>query len=253
VAAINADPALLLHYTFDSQGSWDRVATNQAPAAAPDSHGIIHGGRWTEGRWPGKYALQFSNATDRVRLHLSQTFEEVTSVVWVRVDALPNAFTHSLITGDSEGPGTLRWTFSHGGNIRWGVANPSNGPEAAWGVGISPALSLTNILGRWVMISTVYSGGIAKHYLNAQVVWSGAVQGPERLSFGWAEVGNWVATPEHPDFAWAQSKPASYFARNFVGAFGQVILLSRALSQDEIISLYVAGQPIEPETLIAAD
>ena len=41
----------------------------------PGSDGTVVGCQWTEGRWPGKKALEFQQVSDRVRLKMPGEFE----------------------------------------------------------------------------------------------------------------------------------------------------------------------------------
>jgi hypothetical protein len=244
--ALTADPAAILHYTFEDEPFWDRVLTNRVRNAPAASHGNIIGCEWSEGRWPGKKALQFKRATDRVRLHLPHPLRALTCLGWTRVDGLPNGFVHSLMTGDSEEPGTLRWTTSQEGNLRLGIAGKSSNPEAPWAVGMSPPVVKKERLGQWLMLATVYDGKTMFHYMDGRLVWSGPVAGPETLKFGWVEIGNWVATPDHPGFQWAKSRDKSYFNRNFEGRMDELAVLSRAMPAGEIQRLYESGLPLDP-------
>src|SRR4051812_8287636 len=172
--ALSADASILLHYTFEDEPSWARVLSNQVSQAEAESHGSIQGCEWSEGRWPGKKALRFKEAEDRVRLYLPQNLKTFTLVMWARVERFPNSFVHSLMTSDREGPGSLRWTISQDGKVRLGMANDSAGPEGNWAVGMSPQVITTNRLREWVMLATTYDGKKMFHYLDGHLVWSGA-------------------------------------------------------------------------------
>lgn len=251
--ALTADPAAILHYTFEAEPFWARRLTNQVIKAFAETHGEIMGCEWNEGRWAGKRALEFKRSTDRVRLNLPNPSTSVTCLAWVRVDALPNGFVHSLMTGDSEGPGTLRWTISQQGNLRLGIANKSTGPQATWAVGISPPVVTKERLGRWLLLAVTYNGKDVSHYLDGQQVWTGPVAGPGTLNCGWIELGNWVATPEHPDFHWAKGQAESFFNRSFGGRMDEVAVLSRVLSASEIQQFYEAGRPLTPMVVARKD
>jgi anti-sigma factor RsiW len=249
--ALNADPATILHYTFEDESTWDQVLTNQVAKAEPETHGTIVGCQWVEGRWPGKKSLQFNDAQDRVRLRLPQPFKVMTFLAWARVDGLPNAFVHSILTADREQAGSVRWTISHAGEMRLGLASKGTGPEAVWRVGISPAVISKDHLGQWLLLATTYDGATVTHYLNGQLVSSGKVAAPETLEFGWVELGNWVATPEHPDFQWAKGRAQSFFDRHFDGRIGEVAVLARVMTAEEILRLFKSGQALSPPALAA--
>ncbi len=248
---LNADPGAILHYTFQEETPWDRVLTNQVSTAFDSSHGNILGCEWTEGRWPGKKALAFQKPDDRVRLQLSQSFTSLTCLIWVRVDQLTNGYVHSLMTSDREAAGSLRWTVSQKGNIRFGVGNKSSSPEATWAMGISPTVVTNERLGSWLMVATVFDGKQISHYLDGRLLGSFSAVSPGALSFGWVEIGNWVATPEHPDFQWAKGNNKSYFARNLTGSIDEVAVLARVMTAGEIQRYYEAGRPVALSALAA--
>ena len=248
---LDADPGTILHYTFQEETAWDRVLTNQVSKLLDASHGNIHGCEWIEGRWPGKKALAFQKPGDRVRLQLPHSFNSMTCLIWVRVDGLTNGFVHSLLTSDREAPGSLRWTISQKGNIRLGLANKSSSPEANWTVGISPTVVTNERLGKWLMVATVYDGKQISHYIDGRLIGSSSVAGPGAISFGWVELGNWVATPDHPDFQWAKGNSKSYFARNLTGRIDEVAVLARVMTAGEIQRYYEAGRPVEFPALAA--
>ena len=245
IKTIDSDPTTILHFTLQNEPYWSRTLVNRAEHVNVPISGLVVGCVWAEGRWPGKRALAFANVSDRVRLNLPQQFTEFTAFMWLRVDGLPNSFVHSLMTGDSEEPGTVRWTIHNNGTIRFGVANASSGPEAAWTVGSSPSRIGGEIFGQWIMVALVFDGKEATHYLNGQPVWTGKIRGPEKLSFGWVEIGNWTATPSHPDFQWAKNRGTAYFTRRFFGLLDEVGVLTRAMPMDEIQRLYEVGRPLE--------
>ena len=67
----------MLHFDFKNRMSSDWTLRNATTNdSAPD--GIIVGCQWTEGRWPGKRALEFRSVSDRVRLDVPGEFEALT-------------------------------------------------------------------------------------------------------------------------------------------------------------------------------
>ena len=251
--SIDADPAAILHFTFQEEPYWSRIATNQAVHGLNESNGRIMGATWSVGRWAGKKSLVFTNLNDRIRVSMPQRFRAFTSFAWVRVDGLPNTFIHSLISGVSEEPGTVRWTIHHDGKLRFGFANASNTPQASWNVGMSPSVIKKELFGQWTMLALVFDGTNGTHYVNGEPVWTGAMRGPEDAFFGRADVGNWEASPDHPDFQWAKNQGTHFFTRRFVGAMDEIGVLTRPLSPEEIQELYEAGRPLEPAQVATAE
>ena len=50
----------------------------------PSCDGAIVGCPWVAGRWPGRQGLEFRRVSDRVRLHVPESFDSVTLAAWVR-------------------------------------------------------------------------------------------------------------------------------------------------------------------------
>ena len=95
------DPALLVQYAFESGVPTTRTLRNDAPGAAAESQGTIIGYSWTDGRWPGKPALDFKQVGDRVRFALPRQYQELTCLMWVRLDAIERPYTALLMSGDA--------------------------------------------------------------------------------------------------------------------------------------------------------
>ena len=245
-ASLSADPAAIVHFTFEDQASSDRVLTNRAATAADSTHGSIVGCEWAEGRWPGKRALEFRGDGDRVRLDVATLLPAVSFLAWVRVEALPHQ-THSLFAAETERPGALRWTLTGRGDLRVGVARESGRPEANWEA-LNAADAITPArFGQWVMLVSVFDGKRMSHYVDGRLVASAGAAGPSPLVIGPVELGNWGVTRSHPEFQWVKNRGADFFARGFRGRIDEFALLARALTADEIHRLYETGRPDAPE------
>ena len=239
---LSADPAAVIHFTFEDQSSWDRALTNRAAQAAAGTQGDIVGCPWTEGRWPGKRALEFKGEGDRVRLQVPGALTNITLLAWVRVDGWPHQM-HELFSGESEAPGTLRWELSRNGELRLGIVKKSAGPAANWEVVTTPEVVTSERFGQWMMLVTVFDGKGVSHYVDGQLVIARGASGPRPLTVGRVELGNWSATPEQPEFEFARSSGRGYFARGFQGRIDEFALLARALKAEEVQRLYEAGKP----------
>ncbi|HEV7401923.1 MAG TPA: hypothetical protein VGO11_03320, partial [Chthoniobacteraceae bacterium] len=107
-SALVQESATLIYFTFHEGDPTERRVENRKATAGPETHGVIIGGTWTDGRWPGKRALEFRGEGDRVRCTAAQPMSEVTLLAWVRVNSLPRA-QNVLLASDSEQPGALHW------------------------------------------------------------------------------------------------------------------------------------------------
>lgn len=234
-ARLRSDPTLLVQYTFDPASLADRTLHNDAPGAAPETHGTIIGCGLTEGRWPGKPALDFKQAGDRVRLALPRQHEQLTAVAWVRLDSLERPFTALLMSSDAA-LGELQWQFDKEGRLIFGKRL-----IAGWGgpnverIDTQPLLTPWRA-GTWVQLAFVYDGrvGTLTHYLDGEMAGAGPVSITPPLATGALEIGNWAPAGGDP------LEPT----RAFAGRMDEFLIFSRALRAEEILELWKTGRPL---------
>lgn len=219
---ISPDPAMLVHFVFGSDQSWERTLANQAPGTP----GSIVGCQWTTGRWPGKGALRFSGAGDRVRFAVPNTFHVVTLLAWVRVESLPRAL-NTLLAADAETPGALRWELSRSGRLRLGIGRDLGHRRLDWEVVESAPVVTPERLGQWLLLATTFDGKTVRHYLNGEAVGELPAFSPVLLVIGAAELGNWAG-------------PTPRFLAASVDEFA---VLARTLSAAEVRNIFQRGQP----------
>ena len=228
------DPSLLVQYTFDEDSMVNRTLINHAPNAARESQGTIIGCSWTEGRWPGKKALDFKQIGDRVRLALPRKHEELTCVTWVRLDGMGRAYTALLMSGDAT-VGELQWQFRGDGKILFGKRK-----EPGWGVGklflseSEPVLGPERC-GSWMQLAFVYDAHARTltHYLDGQPIGARPMNAQTPLTTDAIEIGNWTPSGGDP------VEPI----RAFNGRMDEFLVFSRALRSEEIARLWAAGSP----------
>ena len=221
---LSADPATVIHYVFDDAGA--RSIANQRAGAAPDSQGNIIGSAWTEGRWPGKKALQFRSESDRVRFTAAQPMTAMTLLAWVRLDALPR-WQNVLLASDSEQPGALRWHVTRSGQLRLEIGRDLGRPHVDWEAVNSAPFVTSDRTGQWLMLATTFDGTTIRHYGNGQLIGSGASFTPPALHAGTAELGNWRGDTQ----------------RQLAGAFDEFASLSRVMSDAELRAIFQTGKP----------
>jgi hypothetical protein len=217
---IKPDAAMLVHFIFGNEQPWERTLANQAPGTP----GSIVGCQWTTGRWPGKGALRFSGAGDRVRFAVPGTLHQVTLLAWVRVDALPNEY-HALLLPDGTAPGTLRWGVTKSGRLRLSIARESGQPEPNWEVVMSTPVVTRERFGQWLLLATTFDGKTARHYLNGEPVGELPAFSPVPLVIGATELGNW----------------AGPFPRFLAASVDEFAIVARALSAGEVLKVYEQG------------
>lgn len=244
-----ADPALLVYFNFEDGKGRNGELINRAKSARTGTGGTVVGCDWSEGRWPGKSALQFANRGDRVRLKVPGEFESLTYAAWVSIEGLsrPN---NALTMSQRFAPGDVRWEITSAGSLRLTVRPPG---DAEMDVVSSPRL-LKSQSGRWVHLAAVYNGPERKValYVNGKRVAEKTIAAAVPLVLDDVELGNWNPML-HPPASASERKERqrpSFKFREFHGRMDEFALLSRPLSADEIRKLYESGKP-RKETVLA--
>ena len=230
---LNQDRSLLVHFEFEESAPSGWALHNAAAGTgrAPDAN--IVGCQATEGRWPGKGALEFRNINDRVLLGLPGEFQALTLSTWVNVKGLDRQF-NSLLMCDGFTPGTLHWQIRNDGVLDLGVQGPHPRDVQIFA---SPPVIGFDQFGQWVHLATVIDGKRRKltHYFNGLAVGEQELRHPPPYHIGAAELGNW--NPGE-----ISNKPP-FLIRHFSGAMDEFALFNRALSGAEIRALYSEGKP----------
>lgn len=189
--------------------------------------------RTVQGRWPGSRAAEFVNVGDHLKLDVGgdREWPQLTLAAWVRLDRLGAPYQSLLHTdGWSKGnPGQVHWMVTQLMTMRLALyANTL--PPGAEEVNGYPD-SRTSVLpeqGRWAHFATVYDAEkkTVRFYLNGRFDKESrqAVAHPARL--GKAQVGNW----DRQD-------------RKLSGRVDELLLLGRAMTDEEIRVLFAAGNP----------
>jgi hypothetical protein len=230
---LREDPSLVVQYTFESFA--DRRLPNMAPEAALQSHGTIIGCSGTEGRWPGKRALDFKQIGDRVRFSLPLQYREMTCVTWIRLDAIDRPYSALLMSGDAA-VGELQWQLRNNGQILFGKRK-----QPGWGYGKlysadSPRVLNSQRGGSWMQLAFVYDSRAktVAHYLDGQQIAALPMDSQTPLTAGALEIGNWTPTVGEP------VNPI----RAFNGRMDEFLVFSRALRPEEIQRHWEAGRPL---------
>jgi Concanavalin A-like lectin/glucanases superfamily len=230
---LRTDPRLVLHYDFEPDPENERSLANRSSSFGRALDGAVVGAGWTEGRWAGKGALEFSEPSDRIRTFVPGEYDAITLIAWIRADAFPTLYSSLLLT-DGFNPGAVHWQFCRG-QIRAGVA--SSIPDAKGRIGLEydgDTGDLRDVLGRWhqVAVTIDMSRRQVVHYLDGRPVKRVPTVRPQRLVLGSAEIGNWGL----PD------KSGHQPIRNFRGRIDEFMVFNQALSDQEIAGLYEKGR-----------
>ncbi|MEI9897911.1 MAG: LamG-like jellyroll fold domain-containing protein [Chthoniobacter sp.] len=218
--ALQGDASLILHYTFEGGSTFERRLPNVARGEPRATEGAIVGCRWAEGRWPGKGALEFKGAGDRVRIEIPGVFDALTLAAWVRVDSLDHNF-NSLLMADAFDRGGMHWQITKAGAVKLGI---SGGGDFD-----TPVIFQPERLGQWVHLAVVVdrAGHRVAHYVDGQEVSTHALKIDVPLGFGRAEVGNWNPGTRR------DRTPI----RTFNGRMDEMLVFRRALGAQEVRAL----------------
>lgn len=232
-ARLNQDRSLLVHFDLEGDRNTDAVLPNVARPQMAGSAGEIVGCQWTEGRWPGKRALDFQSPDDQVRLTVPGEFPAVTLTAWVRIRGLERPF-NSLFMCDGFSRGTVHWQIRNDGVLDLGVQGPRVRDVQIFA---SPPVVGFNEFGPWLHLAVVVDGSRRQvsHYFNGHAVSRQPLGPPPPFRIGASQLGNWNI---------GQSPNAApFFIRHFNGVMDEFALFSRALSDAEIRALYNEGKP----------
>ena len=236
------DPQLIAYYTFKhwQDDRWDRMINNFAEPRRPRSNGGAVGAQWTQGRWPGKEALEFKRPGDRVRLNLDGTFQALTFACWVKVDSVDKKYNSLLLT-DGYDNGEPHWQIYEDGSLMFSIMyRPADAPKSVKynQMYYSKPVFTADSLGRWHHLAVTYdsvSGEVLQYFDGREVSRevSHLHQPGRDISLGPCEIGNWgLPTAGH------QSP-----IRNLNGAIDEFMIYSVALGASEVKNLFDEGKP----------
>ncbi len=237
-----SDPRLIAYYTFKhwEDDRWDRLVNNFAEPRQKQRAGGAVGARWTEGRWPGKEALEFKRPGDRVRINLDGTYQALTLSCWVKVDAVDKKYNGLLLTDGYEN-GEPHWQIHEGGSLMFSIMyRPDAAPKGArWNqMYFSKPVFTADSIGRWHHVAVTYdnqTGSVVQYFDGTEVSRevSAQHQPGREITFGPCEIGNWgLPTPNH-------EAPI----RNLNGAIDEFAIYGSVLNPAELQTIFQQGRP----------
>jgi hypothetical protein len=215
LTALKQDPALIALLDFES--------TEELP-------GVY---RRVQGRWPGSHAPEFVNVGDHLKLDVGggHDWPQLTLAAWVRIDRLGAPYQSLLHTDGWSGnnPGQVHWIINRDTTMRLALIGNTLAPGSTERQGHPD--SRTPVLpeqGRWVHLATVYDStrGTVRFYLNGQLDSETHLQTAHPTRLGPSQIGNWNQQD-----------------RKLSGRVDELLLLGRAMSDDELRALHAAGNP----------
>ncbi|MEZ0256464.1 MAG: LamG-like jellyroll fold domain-containing protein [Chthoniobacter sp.] len=241
--ALSEHSATLVHLDFEGDRGWSRNIPNRAWRAVPGSPASMVGCQFTDGRWPGKGAVEFTRPEDRIRFNLPGGYESMTLLAWVRVDTMPDR-PQSLIMADGMGTGDVQWYISRWGELGFGVHIGKTGDPTGWRYHHSEPLFTAETAGSWACVASVYdsSTDTVTHYFNGQPVGADKLGVRALLQLETFEIGNWALRDGEQWRAGIVPRSAKDSARNLQGRIDEVAVVSAPLSAEEIRHYYEIGR-----------
>ncbi|NDD37050.1 MAG: hypothetical protein EB082_01340 [Verrucomicrobia bacterium] len=252
---LDRDPATRVHFNFEEQSPLDATVRNRVRGEGAGSDGQIIGARWSQGRWPGKGALEFRGRGQRVLLRLPGAHASITLLAWVRVDAVPQPVSALLGTEEleraeadkegktmpSESPSVavrpLRWELRANGQLGFNVARATkiSGP-LEWETRLAPPLLTPERHGQWLCLAVVQDAqrGELTQFINGVPVARHALAAGPPLGLAQLSLGNLSATDAEVQ------QGTSY---GFFGAVDELLVAVRAFSPAELRRYYEVGRP----------
>jgi hypothetical protein len=240
---LSEHPSTLMYLDFEGERGWARSIPNRAWRAVPGSPASMVGCQFSDGRWPGKGAIEFTRPEDRLRLNLPGGFESMTLLAWLRVDSLPDR-PQSLVMADGMGTGDVQWYINRGGELGFAVHIGKSGDPAGWRYHHSDPLFTLETLGSWVCVASVFDNttDTVTHYFNGQPIDAEKLGVRTLLQLETFEIGNWALRDGEQGRASVTPRSARDTARNLQGRIDEVAILSAPLSAGEIRHIYEIGR-----------
>lgn len=197
--------------------------------------GAIVNARPVRGREPGNQATGFGHGADAsyITIQGRRQMHAITLAAWVKVDRHDKEFSALLNTDNYiEEAGGMHWQIYGRGVVEFTVATPDR-VELQKGVFSSTRL-LSPGDGSWHHIAVTFdtAAGVATHYFNGQQVGSGRIPASEPIDLSSARIGGWS---QHEDG----------LTRQLHGAIDELLILNRALTEDEVQRLHKLGAESE--------
>ncbi|MEM1226371.1 MAG: FecR domain-containing protein [Planctomycetota bacterium] len=242
---------VVAYYQMTPQDGHARQLANLANVVSGDTQevaseaAIVAAGRSVD-RWGrGNSAVDLSRLGSRIRVDVPGEYRSLTMLCWVRIHSLDRLY-NSLFLTDGHEAGEPHWQILRDGRLFFSVKHPIDGePDPQQGIHrkyISSPFWDASRCGRWTMLGVVYDpvNHRVTHYVDGAPIDRLEIAddvAETSIRMGTSSIGNWSEPMyrEDPEFV----------IRNLNGSIDEFILLSTALSSDDVQSLYEAGNPSE--------
>ncbi len=253
--ALDSDPSVRVHFNFEEQSPLDATLRNRMRGEGAGSDGQIIGARWSQGRWPGKGALEFRGRGQRVLLRLPGTHPSLTVLAWVRVDALPQPVSALLATEelqrgepdeekkapvsgavDLAAGRPLRWEVKANGQLGFNLLRGVVSGKPQWEASSSPPLLTPERQGQWLCLAAVLDSarGELTQFINGVAVSRQKLPSAPPLALAYLSVGNLGVTD-------AEARQGVSYG--FFGVMDELLVATRPFSAAELRRYYEVGRP----------
>lgn len=235
---------LLAYFIPDRTDRWSRKLVNRSEAStAIASDGAIVAAERARDRWGrDDGALDFSRTGSRVRVHVPGQFENLTLLCWVKINSLDRWY-NSLFLTDGHEQHEPHWQIMNDGRMFFSVKSDRQRTGAvSQHVFYSQPFWDASLSGKWIMLAAVYDTDAKQvtHYLNGQPLSRETIPDEylvDTIQIGAASICNW-SQPMYrtdPEFA----------VRNLNGSMDEFAMFSSALTDQQILEWFQAGNPHE--------
>jgi hypothetical protein len=222
------DTRFLARYNFSKFIEQPGLLQNNSYEQIEGLNGTIVGAQWSEGRWPGKQALDFKRPGDCVRFNVPGSYKSVTLAGWVRLDGLDQAWSSLVLSDGWRRLGALHWQLNGAGFVELAVyVGPGKNANSRTSFKLSPS-----DFGRWMHLAVIYNGtdGTVTHYRNGVASKVIKLLKIVPIEIGKAQIGNWDSKEQRE-------------IRNFNGRMDDLSIYGEALSNSDIVELYQSSKP----------
>jgi hypothetical protein len=225
---LRRDPSLLAYYDFQQRKGDPTVLPNVAANGDSSRDGRIENARWTNGRIPGKQALVFNGLNDTVRVTIPQTTGDLTLAAWVEFYSMPDRIASGLLMSIhcNTDPQATHWQVGENGHL-----SLSNGGML---LKSEPSAIGDNELRHWVHLACAYDSktSSARAFVNGRMIAERTIRSTVPFCVGEAFIGRWdPGSSDSPDI------------RQFRGCMDELVIVGRALTNDEVRCMYDVGVP----------
>jgi len=217
----------LLYYDFNCKASWSRILKDETQRNNGSGDGAVIGCQWSEGRWPGKGALQFSKNNDRVCLNINKSLKQATLVAWLKLDSLSTEGA-PIVFSQPNFRGALGWSVSSLGKLVLEINSGAQVEKYESAVAFSP-----DRIGKWVHLATSFDGEKKwiTHFVNGRSFSRERVSLAKAISLRKGLIGHYQAFPNHnPNFS-------------MKGSIDEFAIFDSVWDESDIRKLFEVGNP----------